>query len=151
VSLVYSYKAIPVGRPIPSLLGRSNRPRPLVSLCVVGPSDRWVGNALLDTGADDTVFPEAIATTIGIDLTNAPQGGASGVAAPPVSYRYGLVTLRLVAGRERRQWNAWVGFTAAPLRYLLLGFAGCLQFFDANFRGSREEVELTVNANYSGT
>ena len=151
MSLFYSYKPIGMGRPLPSLLGRSNRPRPLVSICIIGPTGRWVGPALLDTGADDTVFPESVATSIGIDLTTAPVGSGSGVAGAPASLRYAVVALRLAAGRERREWKAWVGFTAAPLHYALLGFAGCLQFFDANFRGSHEEVELTVNANYSGT
>lgn len=151
MSLIYPYKAIGMGRPLPSLLGRSGRPRPLISVCMIGPSDSWIEDALLDTGADDTVFSERAAAFIGLDLTNAPVGGGGGIAAPPVPLRYALVTLRLAAGRERRQWKAWVGFTAAPLRQPLLGFAGCLQFFDANFRGSREEVELTINVNYPGT
>ena len=140
-----------MGRPLAPLLGRSGRPRPLIPVCVLGPAASWLGDALLDTGADDTVFSERVAAFIGIDLINAPIGGGSGVAAPPVPLRYAVVALRLAAGRERCQWNAWVGFTAAPLRQPLLGFAGFLQFFDANFRGSREEVELTINANYSGT
>jgi hypothetical protein len=36
------------------------------------------------------------------------------------------------------------------LRFPLLGFAGVLQFFDADFRGAREEVELTINSLYPG-
>ena len=39
----------------------------------------------------------------------------------------------------------------ARLIYPLLGFAGCLQYFRANFMGDREEVELTVNSLYPGT
>ena len=58
--------------------------------------------------------------------------------------------LRLTDGREFREWPAWVGFTPARLPYPMLGFAGCLQFFDAEFRGGREEVELTVNPLYPG-
>ena len=44
----------------------------------------------------------------------------------------------------------WVGFTSAPLRQPLLGYAGFLQFFTATFHGDREEVELAVNAAYPG-
>ena len=36
------------------------------------------------------------------------------------------------------------------MTHYLLGFAGCLQFFDALFHGEREEVELTVNGLYPG-
>ena len=65
--------------------------------------------------------------------------------------RYARVTLRLTDGHEQREWPAWVGFTPAGLVYPVLGFAGCLQFFDAHFRGAREEVELTPNGLYPGT
>jgi hypothetical protein len=151
VTLIYPYSPVRMGCAVPSLFGRSARPRPLVTICVIGPTDSWVRDALLDTGADDSVFPELAARFIGLDLTNAPVGSATGVAASPVVLRYAVVALRLAVGRVQHQWNAWVGFTSAPLRQPLLGFAGCLQFFDANFRGAREEVELAVNANYSGT
>jgi hypothetical protein len=65
--------------------------------------------------------------------------------------RYAVTTIRVTDGRELREWQGWVGFTAARLRFPLLGFAGFLQFFDAHFFGGREEVELTVNALYPGT
>ena len=77
-------------------------------------------------------------------------GEATGVASNPVPIRYAQVTLRLTDGHEFREWLAWIGFTTATLRQPLLGFAGCLQFFDANFRGSREEVELASNSAYPG-
>ena len=107
--------------------------------------------ALLDTAADDTVFPDAAAVTAGVDLTNAPLGEASGIGGAPVLVRYAVVELRLTDGIEYRRWTAWVGFTAARLKQPLLGFAGCLQFFGANFRGDREEVELEVNTVYPGS
>jgi hypothetical protein len=44
-----------------------------------------------------------------------------------------------------------VGFTNAPLRFALLGFAGVMQVFTATFRGDREEVELAVNGLYPGS
>ena len=139
------------GLPIPSLAGRADRPRPLLAVGVIGPAGTVVRDGLLDTGADDTVFHESIAARVGIDLTNAPSGSAIGVGASPVSVRYAAVHLRIVGLQERRERPAWVGFMAAPLRRPLLGYAGFLQFFDATFRGAREEVELTVNPHYPGT
>ena len=65
--------------------------------------------------------------------------------------RYAEVTLRLATTTERHEWRAWVGFTSAKLHLPLLGFAGCLQFFDALFLGQHEQVELTVNGLYPGT
>src|SRR5205809_926121 len=69
----------------------------------------------LDSAADDTVFPEAVAIAVGIDLTNAPIGEAAGVGSGPVQVRYAQVTLRVAGNGERREWVAWVGFTAARL------------------------------------
>jgi hypothetical protein len=151
MSLRFHYKRGKASHPLVSLQGRLDRPRPVIPLCIIGPADTWVGNGLLDTGADDTVFPDSTAANIGLDLTNAPGGSGAGAAASPVALRYAEVTLRLTAQQEQREWRAWVGFTAAPLRFPLLGYAGFLQFFDALFRGSNEEVELTVNALYPGT
>jgi hypothetical protein len=151
MSLLYRYILFPAKQPVLPLGGRFVRPRPVISVSVVGPSDTVAVDALLDTGADDTVFPEKVAKTIGLDLTNAPTGSGAGVGSSNLPVRYAEVTLRLVSGSERREWKAWVGFGAAQFTLPMLGFAGFLQFFDANFRGAREEVELTVNALYPGT
>jgi hypothetical protein len=126
------------------------RPRALIQVAIVGPLASWTDLCLLDTGADDMVFPDSVADLIGADLTNAPTGEAAGVGLVSTPIRYAQVTLRVTDGREFCEWLAWVGFTAAPLYRPLLGFAGCLQFFDATFRGSREEVELVTNSLYSG-
>jgi predicted aspartyl protease len=138
-------------RPIPSLGGRQDRPQPVIPVSVIGPKGTHLGDCLLDTGADDTVFPESVADKLGIDLTNAPVGEASGVGLVTARIRYALVTLRVATGQERREWPAWVAFTSAPMKRPLLGFAGFLQFFTAKFEGDREEVELIVNSLYPGT
>jgi hypothetical protein len=107
-------------------------------------------DALLDTAADDTVFPEALAAHIGVDLTNAPVGMGTTANMASVPLRYGRVHLRLTDGREHHEWPAWVGFTPARFRYPMLGFAGCLQFFEATFQGDHEEVVLAPNSLYPG-
>ncbi len=74
-----------------------------------------------------------------------------GVGSGIISLRYALVTLRLAAGQKRREWEGWVGFTSATFTHPMLGFAGCLQYFDVLLLGATEEAELTVNALYPGT
>jgi hypothetical protein len=151
MSLRYRYKLLPVPQPVVSLGGRFSRPRPLIPVTVVGPADSALLEAALDTAADDTIFSEDVARLIGLDLTGAPTGSGMVVGGSVVTLRYAEVTLRLSDGVERREWRGWVGFAPAKLRNALLGFAGCLRFFDAQFFGGREEVELTVNALYPGT
>jgi hypothetical protein len=151
MSLVYPYLDLRVRAPAITLGGRQTRPKPIIPIGVVGPSQTRLVRGLLDTGADDTVFPDQLASALGIDLTNAPEGELGGVGGTPaVRARYAQVTLRLATNTERREWSALVGFTSSRLHFPLLGFAGVLQFFTADFRGDREEVELTVNALYPG-
>lgn len=151
MSLRFRYRLGQAPRPIVSLGGRSVRPRPILLVSVIGPGGTQPIPALLDTGADDTVFPETLAPKIGIDLTTAPFGVGAGVGGVASTFRYAQVALRISQGTEQREWTAWVGFTAAPLPFPVLGFAGFLQFFTATFHGDREEVELTVNRLYPGT
>src|SRR5581483_9260513 len=137
--------------PAIALGGRVVRPRPLALVSLIGPTGVFPRHAVLDTGADDTVFPIAAAIGTGIDLTSAPIGDMSGIGGGVTLVRYARATLRMTDGIEFREWSAWVGFTATALKRPILGFAGCLQFFDATFRGEREEVELVTNSHYPGT
>ena len=151
MSLVFPYRNFPTPRPVWPLDGRVERPRPVLHVALIGPSQTCARLSLLDSGADDTIFPEDLAALAGIDLTGAPTGSASGVGLVGVGVRYAEVTLRITDGREFRQWQARVGFTSTKLKRPLLGFAGFLKFFTATFHGDREEVELAVNSLYPGT
>ncbi len=53
-------------------------------------------------------------------------------------------------GKERANGRAGSD-SPLPTCFTLVGFAGCLQFFTATFRGDVEEVELAVNRLYRGT
>ena len=149
--LLFPYTLLRVPAPLVTLGGRLERPRPLLTVTILGPTGVRVEQGLLDTGADDTVFPEDVADDIGLDLTNAPTGQMAGVGSAPSVLRYAQVTLRIAGPGELREWTTWVGFTSVALRRPLLGFAGFLQFFTATFRGDREEVELAVNVLYPGS
>ncbi|MBV9123858.1 MAG: hypothetical protein JO112_10915 [Planctomycetes bacterium] len=106
---------------------------------------------MVDTGSDDTVFPGYVARIIGLDLTQAPTRTASGVGKVPAVIHLAEVILKITDGREIREWPARDGFTSTPLKSPLLGFAGFLQYFSANFQGDQEVLELTVNSLYPGT
>lgn len=151
MSLLFPYLPVVKGRPLVSLGGRLDRPRPLINVTILGPAGALPQDALIDTGADDTVFSEQVAALIGLDLTNAPQGTAEGINQGAATIRYAQTTLRIADNKEKREWQAWIGFTAAQMRYPILGFAGFLQYFTATFFGDSEEVELTVNGLYPGT
>lgn len=150
MSMHFPCQHLNVPSAVVSLGGRWSRPKPIIRVTVIGPSDSRLQEALLDTGADDTVFPERLAAILGADLSTAPAGTISSVAGTVVPVRYAQVTLRITDGVESREWLAWIAFTPARLRYPLLGFAGFLQFFTAIFHGDRETVDLEVNGFYPG-
>ena len=151
MTLRFPYQPISQSHPIVPLGGRQERPRPIIGVTVIGPSDSRLREGLLDSGADDTVFPATLAPVLGIDLSNAPTGRAGTPAGAVFPVRYARVGLRITDGIEWREWQAWVGFTPVKLHYSLLGFAGFLQFFDTNLRGALEVAELTINNLYPGT
>jgi hypothetical protein len=151
MSIHKRYSLSRVQHPVLTLGGRWVRPRPIIAITLVGPLGTWLTEGHLDTGADDTIFPAVFASRVGVDLSHAPSGTATGVGLTGISLRYAEVIMRLAGNRERREWKAWVGFTATPLKRPLLGFAGFLQFFSAHFYGDREELELDVNSLYPGT
>jgi hypothetical protein len=108
-------------------------------------------DGLLDTGADDTVVEDWIAATTGVDLSQAEEREVGLVGRPqPVRCRYAAVQLRITDGVETYEWTAVVGFVAVRLRYNLLGHAGFLEFFDADFRGLNREVLLLPNHSFPG-
>ena len=150
MSLRFPYQVYATNRFIPSLSGRTARPRPVMSVTIIGTNGSRATEATIDTAADDTIFPESIAQSIGIDLSTAPILSGQGVGMVITPLRYAQVTLRLTDGRERCEWPAWVAFAPLRMRRGLLGFAGCLQFFTATFLGDVEEVDLDPNRLYPG-
>jgi hypothetical protein len=144
----FPYISVPTHRPT-----RPFRDRPVMAVRLFGPLDSRLRDGLLDTGADETIFEEALAPLIGINLRQAEARAVDLVGRPkPVPCRYATVQLRITDGpRETYEWTAVVGFAATRLRYQLLGHAGFLEFFDAEFRGADREVILTPNRSFIGT
>lgn len=149
--MTFPYRRYLFGQPQFSLDGLLYRPRPVIAITLVGPAKTICRDALVDNGADDTLFPVDDALDMGLDLRHLQRGTTTGIGATVINVRYCEVTLRLAAGQEQREWQAWVGFTTSPLARPLLGYAGFLRFFTATFHGETEEVELTVNGLYAGT
>lgn len=146
------YMPVPATQPIPSLGGSLVRFRPVTAVLLTGPLGTWLRDGLLDTGSDDTVFKESLATLLGVDLTQAEQRFVGLAGRPqPVRCRYAPVLLRITDGvQETYEWTAVVGFVAGSLHYNLLGHAGFLDFFDADFRGHDHEVILAANPSFPG-
>lgn len=147
----FQYMAVPTRRPVPSLGGRQVRHRPVVAVLLTGTATPQLRDGLLDTGADDTTFSDAVATALGIDLSQAEQRSISLAGRPqPVVCGYAQVQLRISDGIETFEWPATVGFVAARLHYALLGQAGFLQFFSADFDGEAHIVTLTPKPSFPG-
>ena len=147
----FPYMAVPTRQPVPSLGGRQVRHRSVIAVLLTGAATPQLRDGLLDTGADDTAFSDAVATALGIDLSQAEQRSISLAGRPqPVVCRYAQVQLRISDGIETFEWPATVGFVSARLHYALLGQAGFLQFFSAEFDGEAHIVTLTPKPSFPG-
>jgi hypothetical protein len=152
--LRFLYQDEPLTGPAPPSLpaGAQVRWRPLVPVTVIGPGGqlRDFGRAVVDPAADDTVFPLDTAWRIGVRLR--PDTGHRvrwrGQLHP---LRFGDVELLLTDNASVWRWPAVVGFSPAPLRYPILGQAGCLHFMDTRFLGADRWVDLETNRSYPGT
>lgn len=120
----FPYLALPTRRPAYPLGSTSIRHRPLLAIEVRGPSGARSLTATLDSGSDDTFLPAYLAPLLGIDLNQAPRGESGTVGGSPVAYHYATVSLRLSDGYEECEWDAIVGFVAAPMRWAILGKIG---------------------------
>jgi hypothetical protein len=141
--LIFPLAAFRSQVPVPSLGGGQVRYKPLIPIEVTGPSGKETRRVLVDTGADDTVFSFDLAIRLGVNLTGATQGHASGVGSQrSVPLHYAPVILQLQAQTEVQRWPAVVAFTRAPLRFPLLGIAGGLEHFRTTVDVGRREVEL---------
>jgi hypothetical protein len=148
--VIFPYLPLPTTAPIYSLGGARVRHRPIVSVRIIGSLASRLYDGCLDSASDDTIFPRALARTLGVDLTAAPQGQAQPIGGIPVTYAYANVTLRLTDGVETCEWVATVGFVDLPLRWAILGHAGFLDFFDTEFLGARREVVVKPNSSFRG-
>jgi hypothetical protein len=132
--------------------GSTLRWRPFAPVNILHPVTkirRQFNRALMDTGADQTVFPERLLTTLG--LTPIPAPGQAmvwrGVSYP---MKFAEAQLVLTDGVEEYRWNAVVGFSSAPIPYIVLGQAGCLDFFNVHFFGYDRYTEIEKNAAFPG-
>ena len=148
-----SYLAGKARKPQPSLHGGTVRHRPIMAVRVTGPSGTWILDGLLDSGSDDTIFPEWVAAIIGVDLTAATEHDIQLAGrGKPIRARFLPIQLRITDGlQETYDWEATVGFVAAPLKFPLLGQAGYLEFFDVTFQGADHTVLLSANRTFVGT
>jgi hypothetical protein len=146
----FPYVALPTRRPVYTLGGAQVRHRPLVVIQVRGPAGARSLSAALDSGSDDTLLPAYLAPRLGIDLTDAPAGEAGTIGGSAIPYHYATVRIRLSDGYAECEWEAIVGFVAAPMRWAILGHAGVLQYFDLQLLGSLRQAILTPNASFPG-
>jgi hypothetical protein len=137
--------------PLPLAGGGVVLPRPILPVRITGPTNSYFTDCLLDTGADWTIFEQSVAAQIGLDLSQAHVRTVQLVGRKSFLCSYALVQMRITDGsNETYEWPAMVGFVPFALRRPQLGYAGFLQFFDADFHGGDQEVYLTPNHTFSG-
>lgn len=121
--------------------GRNRPIIPLVLESAVG--DRTLVDALVDTGADITIFSEAIAETLGIDLSGVPESPIRSPLGHAGTYRAIELTLELRRYPNILRWTGLVGFVPPRLQYALLGTRGFFEFFAVHYDSSQGFLEIS--------
>lgn len=154
--LHFPYQAQPIaGFAPPSLTaGTRHRWRPFLPVTIRSLQTgrtQTIQRAVADTGADDTIFPLQLAPNLGVTLIVGPQSTTIRWRGTTYPMQYGRVELELRAGLRCFSWQAIVAFSPALIPYPLLGQAGCLQFFNADFRGEDCVLGLEPVRSFPGT
>jgi hypothetical protein len=127
--------------------------RPEVNLRIRGPFGELAVTALLDTGADETILPLSIAECLGVELDPASASQAQGVTGDLLPLLPGKVELELFGDGQIYRWTTLVSFADFPDpggECVVLGHAGALRYFFAEFDGESRVGCLTANAEYPG-
>jgi hypothetical protein len=134
----------------PDLQSGVSRWRPLGFVYLRGSANRRRHKALFDTGSDDIVCPFWLASHLGVQLGTSQRHRIvwRGQSFP---MQFGSVELELSDGWAGFRWSAAVGFSPAPIPYMIFGIRGGLEFFDATFCGKDLGVEFTINSSFHGT
>lgn len=147
----FPYRPLTARRPVATLAGALVRYKPIFRVRLEFANRFSTVSALLDTGSDDTVFPRSVAEDLQLPLDGLPVCNAAGVGKGTIPYAVAEVAVLLGEGPDSLLWNAAVGFRLDRARaFPLLGHAGFLQFFTAEFRGDTHDVILTPNASFPG-
>lgn len=151
--LQFPYEPVPLTGPPPASLpsAATARWRPFAPVTIIGPTgvSRFFQRALVDPGADDTVFPLDIASRLQVAL-RPDTGHRLRWRGQPFPLRYGEVDLQLADSGTVLRWTAVVCFSNAPIPYRILGYAGCLEFFDVTFLGADRVIDIEPNLSYTG-
>ena len=119
--------------------------RPLIPIFVESDSGkRLIVDGLVDTGSDLTLFPERVAVTLGLDVSQSadlPLRTGVGING---SHRECEVILELRWEGHAHRWRTRVGIYPGQMRYCLLGTKGFFEFFDLNYSASRQLFELNL-------
>lgn len=120
--------------------------RPELHVRLVGPEGSQMFVGLVDTGSDRTIFPRDAADALGIELSQGP-GGALGFGGHGINLLVGEGMLEIEADGERIAWRAemWFAEFATEDDAVLLGHAGFLDYFRAEFDGEQSELTLLPN------
>jgi hypothetical protein len=120
--------------------------RPEARLCVRGTTAEAIIGVLIDTGADHTLLPISLARRIGARLYEDQRDSARGVGGHGIEMIPGVVELELLSNEGACKWTAVVAFGEFDTpddECSILGHAGCLEHFLAEFDGPERTVELT--------
>jgi len=128
--------------------------RPVITIRIGGPKAEARWDALVDTGADETLLPMSLADLLGVKLDHQATSLAVGISGDQLTIVYGDVEFQIAAESQMVTWRTTVGFVefgTSDDEVIILGHAGCLDFFTSVFNGELAELEMTPNSSLTAS
>jgi hypothetical protein len=108
---------------------------------------------LVDPGSDDTLLPLSLGQMIGAHMDATQNWKVEGIGGHAAAVFLGEVVIELTDGGQIFRWPAKIGlvdFADAQDEIVLVGHAGCLDYFRATFDGHQRLLEIEETPAFAG-
>ncbi|MEX0649408.1 MAG: hypothetical protein WD200_00210 [Candidatus Andersenbacteria bacterium] len=122
---------------------------PIVPIELLGPTGAIRFRALLDTGSHISVFPNISASSKHLTGNSSKLRGVVAGNEKLIFEGRGI-SICIGSDGEKYVWEAGVWFTEDDTHRPTLGVLGCLEYFNAEFRGQERTVTLEPAENFPG-
>ncbi len=124
--------------------------RPMVKVIITNPVNNMSQGfwALLDTGADKCLFPKGVCELLGLDINSGKHGEAGGIEGKIMTvWEHSFLIDLPFANKAGFFWkskNLQVGCVDHDNAPILLGWNGCMEFFNIRFNYPTKRIIIDI-------
>jgi hypothetical protein len=127
--------------------------RPEIPLRIIGATGGVSVWAMVDPGSDDTLLPLSLGQMIGANMDPTQTWKVEGIGGHASGVILGEVVIELTDSSRVFRWPAKIGlvdFADPRDEVVLVGHAGCLDYFRVTFDGHQRMLEIEATPAFVG-